>query len=104
FPLTSTGWLYLGRRKPFSSVFVQVTNGYENAVTATLTAQYWNGTAWTSLPLPVEDTNGFSRSGFIKWDMPLDPSLEGIDALLWASSSVNSISKFWMRIISSATL
>ncbi len=104
FPLTSTGWLYLGRRKAFTSIYVQVTDGYENAVTATLTAEYWNGTAWTSLPLLVEDTLAFSRSGFIKWNMPLDPDLTGIDALLWEENTINSIEKFWVRIITSVTL
>lgn len=86
-------YLYLGRPKAFNAVYVHLPT--PAAAGLTLSAQYWNGTAWSNLVLLTEDTAGFSRSGFIKWDkMAL---LQG-SATDWAPTTVNNNGNLWNYI------
>ncbi len=86
-PLTAGDFLYIGRTKPFNAVYVAETLT-PNLVPTSFTAEYFDGTAWQALALPVEDTRAFTRSGFIKFEKPDD----------WAESPVNSVSRFWVRL------
>ena len=58
-----------------------------NAVSTSLTAEYWNGSAWTAVAGLIEDTKAFSRSGFIQFEKPSD----------WAKTTVNGAEKFFIR-------
>jgi hypothetical protein len=91
-PLAAS-YLLLGRDKPFNSLYVEIDADYPNSVTTALIAQYWNGSAWTSLPLKSEDTKAFQRSGYIKWTTP-----ETNGALLWGKSTISSTEKYWLRL------
>lgn len=81
----AAGALYFGRYKPFDALFVEMAT--VNAVSTTLTAEYWNGSAWSTLENAVDDTKAFSRSGFIQFDKPAD----------WEETSVNSEAAYWIR-------
>ena len=85
-PIETTDFLYIGRDKPFNALYAALYTA--NAVSTSFTATYYNGTTWASLPLLVENTKAFSRSGFIKWTSPDD----------WASFAVASSTKYWMRL------
>jgi hypothetical protein len=99
-PLETADFLYMGRRKPFYAIYADVNASYPNAVSCTLTAEYYNGTAWTALTLAVEDTKGFERSGFIKWEAPTDANGDEV----WESVTINSADKYFVRLIVSANL
>lgn len=105
-PLEDDGFLYLGRRKPFGMIFVDVAADYRNGATAQLAFEYWDeeandgAGAWTSYALPVEDTLAFNRSGFIKWE----PLIQEGTAARWGESEVNGESAFWIRLSTSADL
>ncbi len=94
FALTSLSatedYLYFGLYKPFSGVYVEV--GVANAAAKTFTAQYYDGTTWTALSGVLDDTLGFSRSGFLRFTKPSD----------WDNTTINSVDKFWIRLRPSA--
>lgn len=85
---TTDDYLYLGESNTFSAAkFEWHTRGsYYNLV-----VEYWNG-AWTTLTGDlndlVDDTSNFESDGRISWTIPGD----------WATTSVNSQTKYWIRI------
>lgn len=95
--VTAQDKLYLGRAKPFNTVWVEIATA--NTAAATLTLEYWNGTAWTALAVDLDDTQGFTRSGWIRWTTP-----DGSGAsTAWDLTTVNLVSKFWLRLTWNAT-
>lgn len=86
-------WLYVGRPKAWNAVYFNVTT--PQATAATLVAEYWNGSTWASLDLLTDDTNGFTRAGFVKFDkMGL---LTG-SATDWKATEVNSTGLTWFYV------
>src|SRR3990167_11019377 len=96
----SVDYMYVGRTKPFHAIYVEIS--VANAVSTTLSAEYYDGTTWTALALPVEDTKAFQRSGFIKCEVPLEDS--STRTLLWEENAVNSVTRFWIRFKVAADL
>ncbi len=86
-------YLYLGRPKAFNAVYLNLTT--PNTAALTLSAQYWNGTAWTALTLLTEDTNGFKRSGYLKWDKMAIINGSSSD---WKATVVNGDGNSWFYI------
>ncbi len=97
--LTTTDYLYIGDDKPFSKATIDF-NEVNNANTSTLsTAQYWDGTTWTSLSNFTDNTyNGtytFFNDGSLLFDQPTT----------WTTTTVNGVSgKYWIRVRPSAAL
>lgn len=85
----SEDYLYIGFYKPFNACFVAFNTANLNA--NTLQAEYYNGSAWTSLDL-TDETNGFTRDGFLFFDK------ENMK-----STTVNSKSAFYIRLRPSVT-
>ena len=94
----SVDYLYIGRRKQFNALYIEIDNDYRNLVATSLTAQYYkdSDSTWTSLPLYVEDTKAFNRSGFIKWELPETSDTDSTS--LWGDVAVNSVTRYWIRI------
>lgn len=84
-------YLYVGRDKAFNALWFELTT--PNVTAATLTLEYYNGTAWTALAVDLDDTQGLTRSGWIRWTKPTD-----IDEV-----AINSATKVWIRFSWSAT-
>jgi hypothetical protein len=66
------GAMYIGAHVPFRGFIVDVSASV-NAVVSTLTAQYWTGTAWTSLSPSDGTASGgatLAQDGNITWTMP----------------------------------
>lgn len=77
--------LYLGLYKPFNSVYMELAA----EVSATsLTFRYSDGSTFQPLEIK-DDTRGFSRSGFIKWERDIET---------WAEQSVNGKTLYWIEI------
>ncbi len=79
-----TDELYVGFRKPITSMFVGVTVGSSDD--SEVSAQYWNG-AWVDLPLH-DETDALSASGFVRWIQPTDQ----------VANTVNGKSLFWIKL------
>lgn len=85
--LSSTeDYLYFGRFKPFNAVYVELTTANTNA--NDLTIEFSEESTFTAVSNLVDETKGLTRSGFIRWDRALDMKAQ----------TVNSESKFWIRI------
>lgn len=58
--------------KPFQKLYVEITTASVDSLT--FTAEKWNGTAWVSLDSFYDYTEGFSKSGWITWDLDEEAS------------------------------
>ena len=80
-------YFYFLNYKQFSAIYVEVSTA--NASAIALDLEYYNGTTWTDIVGDVDDTLGFSRSGFIQWN---------VNQTDWATVTVNSITdKYGIR-------
>jgi hypothetical protein len=77
--------LYLGLYKPFNSVYMELA---ANTSSVNLSFKYSNGSGFSPLAV-MDDSRGFSRSGFIQWDRDIDE---------WKEQTVNGKSLFWIEI------
>lgn len=71
---------YFGSGSPFDKIDLNISTA--GAGTWTIVWEYWDGSAWQSIPNVTDDTNGFTASGTnsISWEAPSD----------WATTTVNS--------------
>lgn len=84
--LSSTeDYLYVGYKKPWHFFYVEMTD--LNDISTYLTAEYYNGSAWTSVSGLRDESLSFQRSGFVSHDKKED----------WELSSVNSVELYWIR-------
>lgn len=86
-------YLYVGYRKPINAFYVDFDTANTNA--NTLAGEYYNGSSWTAMTELVDETKGFTRSGFIQWERPTDPDDQ-------VTVTVNSQSAYWYRFKPSA--
>lgn len=89
--VSADDYLYLGLFKRFSAAYVQTFT--VNTVSNTFTAEFNNGTTWVTLAQFKDDSQGFTRSGFLTWTR---------NQTDWALSTVNSEELFWIRLRPSA--
>ena len=81
--------LYIGMPTTFSRAkFDLATVG----VGGTYIWEYWNGSAWTTLTV-TDGTSGFTADGTVTWTIPS----------LWATTAVNAVTQYWVRIRASVT-
>lgn len=90
-------YLYVGFTKPINRFYLEMATN--NATANNLTAEYYNGTAFSSLSSFLDDSRGFTRSGFISWERPIDSDNKTLEE----STTVNGQSAFWYRFRPSAT-
>lgn len=66
--------IYIGFLEPQQAIDVTFVAGSENSNTATMTLQYWDGSAWTTVPAFNDATSSsaksFSKAGVISWQSP----------------------------------
>lgn len=80
-------YMYIGFEKPISSLFFYLPTVSTGSRTVSV-AMYNSSISTYDNVVSLDDTKGFTRSGFITWILPDNCSL----------SNVNSISKYWVRI------
>ena len=88
----SQDYLYVGFYKPINVFYVELETANTNS--GTLTGEYWNGTAWTSLEGFFDETASLERSGFMQWDR------NQVDE---EAVTVDSKELFWYRFRPSVT-
>lgn len=81
--------------RPFGGIAVDVGNANGNA--SVMTVKYWNGSAWVSIAVTDGTANGgatLGQDGNLTWTVPA----------AWATSIINGIAGYWVRIEVSAGL
>lgn len=89
---SSDDYLYIGYYKPINSVYCEISTANTNA--NTFTAEFYNGSSWVAIAGFYDETKGFTRSGFIRWDRN-QTNEESVE--------VNSTTKYYIRLRPSAT-
>jgi hypothetical protein len=80
-------YIYVGLDKPFNALYVEFVT--PNINPADLTVEVYNGSSWVTAS-PDDETNGFTRSGFIFFDK---------SAML--KTSVNANERYYVRLVPS---
>jgi hypothetical protein len=83
----SNDLFYLGLDHKFATTYFDIVTA---GAGVTLVKEYWNGATWTALTV-TDNTSAFTTDGTITFTAPSD----------WATTSVNSQSKYWIRFSSS---
>lgn len=85
--------LYFGRYKPFSFFYIEM--GTVNTNASTMTVEYYDETSadWVAVSQQIDETHGLTQSGFVHW---ANSNTDSGDP--WIANTVNSTSKFWVRI------
>ena len=95
FVLATSDKFYLGFKKPFACRYFALATA--NVNTSVLSAKYWNGTAWVAVDDLVDQTDGFTKSGFVSWTNPGD----------WEKTTVSPVADvelYWLELAVSANL
>lgn len=90
----TSDYLYIGDDAIFSGVKFEFATRGSNY---TLKLEYWNGSAWTEITANthslVDGTSNFEGDGAITWGTLTS----------WATTTVNSTSRYWIRISTTTT-
>ena len=99
-PLQAIGdVLYFGRYKPFTAVYMEFTTPH-TGTSPVLTIEYFDEVlaAFTTVEQVVDETNGFTRSGFLHWK---NPNIAGDTGNQWIQNTINSSERYWIKITTS---
>ena len=77
--------LYLGLYKPFNCLYLELSSSSSEV---DVSFRYSDGGTFQSLEV-MDDTRGFSRSGFLKWNRDIET---------WKEQAVNGKSLFWIEV------
>ena len=89
FNLSSSDEFYIGFKKPFSTRYFNL--GTANATTNAVTIKYWNGTAFAAVEDVIDQTQGFTQSGFISWE-----NISGWTAV--AQTPITDVELYWIEL------
>lgn len=95
FALTTSDYLYVGHDKPFTTRYFALGTVNSNSITVSI--DYWNGTAWTAVEDKVDQTLGFTQSGFISWQ-------NNSDWVKKAQTPISDVELYWVRVSVSGSL
>ena len=70
FNLTTSEKFYIGFKQPFSTRYFQF--GTANASAVTVTLKYWDGATYSTVEDLIDQTAGFTQSGFVSWKNQTD--------------------------------
>lgn len=84
--------LYIGYHKPIDRLYVDLPT--PNTVQNTLSVKYFNGTSYVEVDSMLDETKGFTRSGFVRWIREYDDQ---------AKSTVDGDEMYWYAIQPSST-
>ena len=84
---SSLDYIYIGFHKPINSFYVNIST--VDGAEGSLNLEYYNGSNWNEVSNKSDDTLGFYRSGFVRWDRELQNN---------AKTSVDDSTKYWYRL------
>jgi hypothetical protein len=88
----TTDRMYIGHSSKFSRAKIDIATAASGG-SPTYVWEYWNGSAWTTLSV-TDGTTGFTVDGSVTWTNPSD----------WATTAVNSVTCYWVRVRFTGTL
>lgn len=97
--------LYIGQECAFNHLYFKLSQ--LNINPADLTVKLWDGTVWREVAELIDETNGFTESGFLTWTPNKDEtswSREDTDEGVTGLEDVKVYDLFWIQITSSADL
>lgn len=103
--MTSSDYLYLGFKQPFTTRYFQFET--PNTTALTLSAEFWNGQTWLSVEDFVDETSGFTQSGFISWmnmGRWMYSNQAPISPVYTYDSYAMDLKYYWLRLKTSGTL
>lgn len=89
FEMTTSDYFYMGFHSPFCSRYFYFDT--VNTVDVDITLKYWDGGDWVAVQDLIDQTEGFSQSGFIGWQNQSD----------WKKSTLSPITDvelYWVRL------
>ena len=90
-------WLLVGGQAPFAAVAIEM-NAAANGNAAELAAEYWNGSAWTTVGElsdgTAQDGKTLARDGDVQFDEPAN----------WRRATINGVEAFWLRLTVASVL
>lgn len=91
-------YLYIGQVSPFNHLYFNVS--VVNTETSVLSAQLWDGDGWEDVAEIVDETEGFSASGYITWTPDKESSWIRDDTNEMDSplTTVKIYDRYWMRL------
>jgi len=96
FNLQTSDFVYIGFRGRFASRYFELKT--PNATGSVVSLSYWDGDAWTDVDDLVDETIGFTQSGFVHWVNKDDwepRAITGVD---------DDIEMYWVRLAVSVNL
>jgi|GEM_PF-2197953 len=91
---TSSDYAYFGHDSKFYGIDFALSQKAVGAGSADW--EYWNGAAWTNISAAEDDnTSNFTKDGAVTWT---DSQVSS-----WATTDVNSVTKYWVRVIMSSS-
>jgi hypothetical protein len=84
--LQSSEYLYVGFDKPFKQFFIELST--KSTSGGLLTAEYFDGSIWSPLESLLDETENFTKSGFLFFEKPST----------WAATTVDGEEKFFIRL------
>ena len=108
FPLTGTGFIYVGARLPFRGV--AITMGDKNDDATVLTVKYWKGGSWVSISATDGTDDGgdsMKVDGSVTWTVPTTWALDSLSSIgetLPSTAAHLHEKKYWTRWEWSAAL
>ena len=101
-PMEAADYLYIASERPFNSRYISLS--VPNDVAVTMKVEIWNGSSWFEPVDLVDDTKGFTQSGYIRFN--LDP--DGSNAtwkreanskdVVGVGAQADVFKMYWMRI------
>lgn len=79
-------YIHIGYEKPFKQFFVELET--KNTNSNIISAEYYDGTTWQPLDSLLDESEGFTKSGFFFFEKPST----------WAKTTVSTIKKFYVRL------
>jgi hypothetical protein len=68
FALASSDYFYIGFRQPFATRYFYLSTPNTNP--CTISIEFWNGNQWLTVEDIIDETEGFTKSGFVSWVNP----------------------------------
>lgn len=99
--LTASDYLYLGFKQPFTTRYFYFSTVNSNA--ASLSVEYYDGSDWSSVEDLIDQTDGFTQSGFVSWRNPGDWQTKEQDPVISSTVAID-LKLYWLRISVSADL
>lgn len=89
---TGNDRLLIGFYKPIDKVYIDFNA--VNSQASILTIQYYNGTTFVDVDGQIDETKGFTRSGFLQWTREQDDQVSNV---------VNGIDLYWYSVSTDTT-